>query len=62
MVVKEILSIATTCPADTAVSVAVVNGAEMTVYPAVKIQVLANNVDGKIIRNLIVITEQQSKV
>lgn len=59
MTVKDILGVLADCPPEAAVSVAVMNDLSMSIYPATQIQVLVNKQDGKIVRNLVIITKEE---
>ncbi len=59
MTVKDILGVLADCPPEAAVSVAVMKDLSMSIYPATQIQVLVNKQDGKILRNLVIITKEE---
>ena len=61
MTVKDILSMLANCPPEASVNVAVNNGIEMQVYPANQIQILVTTIEGKEIKNLLVITNTTKK-
>ena len=50
MIVKEILGVLANCPTDASVSVAINDGIQTNILPASQIQLLINNVNGKILR------------
>ena len=58
MIVKDILGILADCSPEASVSVAVMDGVSMNIYPATSVQVLINKVDGKIKRNLVIVTNK----
>lgn len=61
MIVKDILGILADCPPDAVVSVAVMDGVSMNIYPATQVQVLCNKVDGKGTKNLVIITKKTTE-
>ena len=61
MIVKDILSILADCPPEASVSVAVMKGVEISIYPATQVQVLIDKMDGKAAKNLVIITQNKTE-
>lgn len=60
LTVKDLTKIIADSP-DAAISIAVVNGVQMKIFPADQVQVLVNNANGKETRNLVIITNEGTK-
>lgn len=61
LTVKDLTEILTNNP-EAVVSVAVINGVEIRIMPATQIQLMVNRINGKEVKNLLIIhNEEQSK-
>lgn len=56
MTVKDLLAQLANCTPEATVNVAVSNGLEVNMYPANNIQIMTHNVEGKEIKNVMIIT------
>lgn len=61
LTVKDLTKIMVSAP-DAIVSVAVVNGVQMKISPATQVQIMVNNIDGKQVKNLLIITNEETNV
>lgn len=56
MTVKDLLAQLSNCTPEATVNVAVTNGLEVNMYPATNLQILSHNVEGKDIKELMIVT------
>ena len=56
MTVKDLLAQLANCTPEATINVAVSNGLEVNMYPANNIQIMTHNVEGKEIKNVMIIT------
>lgn len=56
MTVKDLLAQLANCTPEATVNVAVTDGIEVKMYPATNLQILTHNVDGREIKNLMIVT------